>query len=126
MGPCPTANTESDPRLRRTLTQPLIPNTATDGSGITARPNSVAAPPAKPSGLELVSEVSDLGAGLGILTFALASLALPGLALTALAVVPLLIPVLAGALLAAPLLLVRRLRRARDLQLGAPKSGRER
>jgi hypothetical protein len=70
--------------------------------------------------------VSDLGAGLGILTFALAPLALPGLALTALAVVPLLIPVLAGALLAAPLLLVRRLRRARDLQLGAPKSGRER
>jgi hypothetical protein len=66
-----------------------------------------------PSGLELLSEVSDLTAGLGILTFTLAPLALPALALTALTAVVLLIPVLAGALLAAPFLLAGRWWRAR-------------
>jgi hypothetical protein len=45
-----------------------------------------------PSGLELLSEVSDLTAGLAILTFTLAPLALPALALTALTAVLLLIP----------------------------------
>jgi hypothetical protein len=68
--------------------------------------------PTTPSRLDLVSEVSDLAAGLGILTFTLAPLALPALALTALTAVALLIPVLAAAMLAAPFLLARRWRRA--------------
>jgi hypothetical protein len=67
-----------------------------------------------PSGFGLVSEVSDLTAGLGILTFTLAPLALPALALTALTAVALLIPVLLGAFLAAPFLLASRWLRARD------------
>ena len=87
-----------------------LPHTVSDQGHTNRAWDPVTKRPTKPSGLELVSEVSDLGAGLGILTFALAPLALPALALTALAVVPLLIPVLAGALLAAPVLLVRRLR----------------
>ena len=114
----PTANTERDPRLRRTLkemrpaisTPTPLPDTGSDQGHTNPTGDPVTKRPTKPSGLELVSEVSDLGAGIGILTFALAPLALPALALTALAVVPLLIPVLAGALLAAPVLLVRRLR----------------
>jgi len=67
-----------------------------------------------PSGLELVEELSDLAAGLGILTFTLAPLAIPALALTALLALPLLIPVLLGAMLAAPFLLASRWLRARD------------
>ena len=62
----------------------------------------------KPSGIELVSEVSDLVAGAGLLSFVLAPLALPGLALAAVAIVVLLIPLLIGAILTAPILLVRR------------------
>lgn len=62
----------------------------------------------KPSGIELVSEVSDLVAGAGLLSFVLAAFALPGLALAAVAIVVLLIPLLIGAILAAPIRLLRR------------------
>jgi len=91
------------------------------------RRNRAADPSAKqttPSGLELVSEVSDLTAGLGILTFTLAPLALPALALTALTAVLLLIPVLAGALLAAPFLLAGRWWRARHRRSGTTNPAR--
>jgi hypothetical protein len=65
--------------------------------------------------------VSDLAAGLGILTFTLAPLAIPALALTALTAVVLLIPVLGGALLAAPFLLAGRCWRARHRLSGGTK-----
>jgi hypothetical protein len=67
-----------------------------------------------PSALEFVEELSDLAAGLGILTFTLAPLAIPALALTALLAGLLLIPVLLGAMLAAPFLLASRWWRTRD------------
>jgi hypothetical protein len=67
-----------------------------------------------PSGLELVSEVSDLAAGLGLLIFTLTPLALPALALTALAAALLLIPALVAATLVAPFVLARRWRRRRS------------
>jgi len=69
---------------------------------------------ATPSALELVSEVSDLAAGVGLLIFTLTPLALPALAPTALVAIVLLIPALVGAMLAAPFLLAWRWRRARD------------
>ena len=65
-----------------------------------------------PSGLELVSEVSDLAAGAGLPTFTLTPLAPPALALTALAAALLFIPALLGATLAAPFLLAWHWRRA--------------
>lgn len=71
------------------------------------------------SGLELVTEVSDLAAGAGIITFTLAPLALPALALTLLLIVPLLVPALIGALVAVPILVLRRLRQPRDRPHGA-------
>jgi len=67
-----------------------------------------------PTVLELAGEVSDLAAGAGILTFALAPLALPLLALTALIAVALLVPMLVGAMLLAPCLVARRWLRSRD------------
>jgi hypothetical protein len=66
------------------------------------------------SGLEFVSELSDLAAGAGMVIFTLAPFSLPVLALTALAALALLIPVMAGAMLAAPFLLARRWWRSRD------------
>ena len=54
------------------------------------------------SGLEFVSEVSDLAAGAGMLIFTLAPFALPVLALTALAAVALLVPAVVGVVLAGP------------------------
>jgi hypothetical protein len=66
------------------------------------------------SGLELVSELSDLAAGAGILIFALAPFSLPALALTAVAAVALLVPALVGLVLAAPFLLARRWWRSGD------------
>jgi membrane protein implicated in regulation of membrane protease activity len=89
-----------------------LPCTVSD-QGRRNRPGDPAAKQATPSGLELVSEMADLAAGLGILTFALAALALPALAVTAVVVVLLLIPMLLGALLAAPFLLAGRWRRSR-------------
>ena len=82
-----------------------------------------------PSGLELLSEVSYLATGAGIITFTLAPLALPALALALLATMALLIPlfvgavlaVFVGAVLAAPVLVVRRWRRSRDRPAGASK-----
>jgi hypothetical protein len=68
----------------------------------------------KPSGTELLSEVSDLVTGAGLLIFVLAPFALPGLALAAVAIVVLLIPVLIGAILTAPILLVWRWWHSRD------------
>lgn len=68
----------------------------------------------KPSGIELVSEVSDLAFGIGLLIFVLAPLALPALALAAVAIVVLLIPMLAGTILAAPILLMRHLWKSRE------------
>ncbi len=62
----------------------------------------------KPSGIELVSEMSGLAAGAGMLLFVLAPLALPALALAAVATVVLLIPPIVGAILTAPILLLRR------------------
>ena len=73
----------------------------------------------KPSGIELVSEVSDLVAGAGLLIFVLAPFTLPGLALAAVAIVVLLIPLLIGAILAAPILLLRRWWHSRDHTLVA-------
>jgi hypothetical protein len=66
-----------------------------------------------PSGLEFVSEVSDLAVGVGMLIFTLAPFALAVLAL-AFAAVALLIPAAVGAVLAGPLLLARRWWRSRD------------
>ena len=74
-----------------------------------------------PSGLELLSEVSYLATGAGIITFTLAPLALPALALALLATMALLIPLFVGAVLAAPVLVVRRWRRSRDRPAGASK-----
>ncbi|MGB0094790.1 MAG: hypothetical protein WBP81_19935 [Solirubrobacteraceae bacterium] len=66
------------------------------------------------SGLEFVSEVSDLAAGAGMLIFTLAPFALPVLALTALAAVALLVAAVVGVVLAGPLLLAWRWWRSRD------------
>lgn len=66
------------------------------------------------SGFEVVSGVSDVAAGAGMLIFMLAPFSLPVLALTALAAVALLIPAVVGAVLAAPFLLARRQWRSRD------------
>jgi hypothetical protein len=67
-----------------------------------------------PSGLEFVSEVSDLAVGVGMLIFTLAPFALPVLALAALAAVALLIPAGVGVVLAGPFMLARRWWRSRD------------
>jgi hypothetical protein len=56
----------------------------------------------------LISEVSDLVAGAGILLFVLAPFAVPFLALVALVGIVLLIPVVLGAMLVAPVLVARR------------------
>ena len=66
------------------------------------------------SGLEFVSEVSDLAAGAGMLIFTLAPFALPVLALSALAAVALLVPAVVGVVLAGPLLLAWLWWRSRD------------
>jgi hypothetical protein len=76
----------------------------------------------RPSGIELVSEVSDLAVGVGMLTFTLAPFALPFLALLALAAVAFVIPVLGVALLIAPLLLARRYLRSRNRSPVAQRS----
>lgn len=69
----------------------------------------------RPSGVEPISEVSDLAAGAGILVFTLAPFALPALLMMAVVAVALAIPPLVvGAILAAPILLTRRWRRSRD------------
>ena len=59
---------------------------------------------------DLVSEVSSLATGAGIVLFVLAPFALPALALMAVAALALSIPLLLGAVLAAPILLMRRRR----------------
>ena len=69
---------------------------------------------ATPSGLEFVSEVSDLAVGIGMLIFTLAPFALPVLALAALAAVALLIPAVVGVVLGGPFPLARRWWRSRD------------
>ena len=61
-----------------------------------------------PSALDLISEVSDLVTGAGILLFVLAPFALPFLALVALVGIVLLIPVVLGAMLVAPVVVARR------------------
>ena len=66
-----------------------------------------------PSGLEFVSEVSDLAVGTGMPIFTLAPFALPVLAL-ALAAVALLIPAVVGVVLGGPFPLARRWWRSRD------------
>jgi hypothetical protein len=94
----------------------------TRGPGATAeQPDSgqLSERSSKPSGIELLSEVSDLVTGAGLLIFVLAPFALPGLALAAVAIVVLLIPVLIGAILAAPILLVRRWWDSRDHTVAA-------
>lgn len=79
----------------------------------------------QPSGLEVVSEVSDLAAGAGMLIFAFAPFALPALSLTALVAVAVLIPALVGGALVAPFLMARRWRRLRDrLSVASEPSGR--
>ena len=64
-----------------------------------------------PSALDLISEVSDLVTGAGILLFVLAPFALPFLALLAFVGIVLLIPVVLGAMLVTPVLVARRWRR---------------
>jgi len=91
-----------------------LPQTVSDQGRRNRAGNPSAKQQTTPSGLELVEEVSDLAAGLGILTFTLAPLALPALALTALLAGLLLIPVLLAATLAAPFLMASRWLRARD------------
>jgi hypothetical protein len=76
------------------------------------------------SGLEFVSESSDLAAGAGMFIFTLAPFSLPFWPLTALAAVALLIPVLVGLMLAAPFLLARRWLRLRDWLSGDTKRSR--
>jgi hypothetical protein len=78
----------------------------------------------RPSGIELVSEASDLAVGVGILTFTLAPFALPLLALVALVAAMLLIPALGVALLFAPLMVARRYLRSRDRSPVARRSAR--
>lgn len=78
------------------------------------------------SGLDLVSEVSDLATGAGLLIFTLAPFALPALALTVLAGSLLLIPVVAGPLLAAPFLLARHWWRSRDRRSPATSAAQSR
>ena len=65
-----------------------------------------------PPGVELLSDVSDLATGLGLLSLALLSFTLPAPALTALAAALLLIRAFLGATLAARRLLPWRWRRA--------------
>ena len=55
------------------------------------------------TGLEFISEVSDLADGAGLLAFALAPLALPVPALTTLLALPLLLATLVGVLVAVPI-----------------------
>lgn len=98
-----------------TVTNPApLPHTVADQGRRNRAGNALPKQQTTPSALEVVSEVSDLAAGLGILTFTLAPLAIPALALTALLALPLLIPVLLGAMLAPPFLLASRWLRARD------------
>ena len=72
-----------------------------------------------PSFVELISEVPDRAAGVGMLIFTLAPFVLPALALTALAAVALLVLALASVVLVAPVLLTRRWWRCRDRWSGA-------
>lgn len=66
------------------------------------------------SGVDILGEVSDLAAGLGMLALPLAPFALPAFALTALAAVALLILVVVGLVLAGPILLALHWWRSRD------------
>jgi hypothetical protein len=88
----------------------------------TIRVFAAGATQAQPSGVELVSEVSDLAAGAGMLTFTLAPLALPCLALVALTAVALLLPVLAVALPFAPFMAAGRYWRSHDRSSAATRS----
>jgi hypothetical protein len=64
------------------------------------------------SPLELISELADCLAGIGMFTMTLFPFAIPALALTLVVVLPLLLATLAGVLLAAPVLFaIRGLRR---------------
>jgi hypothetical protein len=76
------------------------------------------------SGLEFVSELSDLTIGAGMLIFTLAPFSLPVLVLTALAAVALVIPAFVGLVVAASFLLVRRWWRSRDRLSGGIKPSR--
>jgi len=63
--------------------------------------------------IELLDEIMSWFTGLGLVTFVAFPLALPLIALTALLVIPLLLAAIPLAILAAPMLLIRRLWRAR-------------
>jgi hypothetical protein len=63
--------------------------------------------------IELLDEVMSWLTGLGLITFVIFPLALPLIALTALLAIPLLLAAVPLAILAAPMLLIRRLLRAR-------------
>lgn len=76
------------------------------------------------SGLEFVSELSDLAACAGMLIVMLAPFSLPVLALATLAAVALVIPAFVGLVLAAPFLLARRWWRSRDRLSGGTKPSR--
>jgi hypothetical protein len=76
------------------------------------------------SGLEFVSELSDLTIGAAMLIFTLAPFSLPVLVLTALAAVALVIPVFLGLVVAASFLVVRRWWRSRDRLSGDIKPSR--
>jgi hypothetical protein len=75
------------------------------------------------SGAELVTEVSDLATGAGILLFVAAPFALPALALMAVVMAAVAVAViilgLVGVVLVAPMLLVRQSRRSRDRSIAA-------
>ena len=98
----------------------ILVTRAPDATGEHRAPRQLVEQLPKPSKrIELVSEVSGLVTGAGLLIFVLAPFALPGLALAAVAIVVLLIPFLIGAILAAPILLVRRWWHSRDHTVAA-------
>lgn len=97
----------------------ILVTRAPKATGEHRAPRQLVEQPPKPSGIELLSEVSDLVTGAGLLIFVLAPFALPGLVLAAVAIVVLLISVLIGVILAAPILLVRRWWHSRDHTVAA-------
>jgi len=66
--------------------------------------------------IELFDEIMSWLTGLGLITFVVFPLALPLIALTALLAIPVLLAAIPLAILAAPILLIRRLWRARRQQ----------
>jgi hypothetical protein len=84
----------------------------------------MSSPSTRPSGSQLLEEISDLLVGLGMITMILFPFALPFIALTLVVLAVVAVPAAVGGVLVAavvgPVLLVKRLRASRRDQLATP------